>query len=64
MHTLPSKAFFTATGPGKTKPVDVAKFVSEVPEVRKEIGVDEKEPTGEYTYRFLRPTDENEEKEE
>lgn len=55
-----AKEFFVATGPGKTDPADIVKFVSAV---RKELGVDKKGFTGdEFCYRLLRPVGENEQK--
>jgi len=52
-----AEEFFAATGPGKTDPVDIIKFVSAV---RKELGVDKKGFTGnEFHYRLLRPVGEN-----
>lgn len=52
-----AQEFFTATGPNKTNPADIVKFVSAV---RKELGVDKKGFTGdEFHYRILRPVGEN-----
>jgi len=52
-----AEEFFAATGPGKTDPADIVKFVSAV---RKELGVDEKGFAGdEFHYRLLRPVGEN-----
>ena len=56
-----AKQFYAATGPGKTKPSDIVKFVSAV---RKELGVDEDGFTGdEFHYRILRPLEEHADKE-
>ncbi len=57
-----AEEFFAATGPGKTDPEDIVKFVSAV---RKEFGVDKKGFTGDkFQYRMLRPVGENEKKDE
>ena len=52
-----AEEFFAATGPGKTDPADIVKFVSAV---RRELGVDKKGFTGdEFHYRLLRPVGKN-----
>ena len=52
-----AEEFFAATGPGKTDPADIVKFLSAV---RKELGVDKKGFTGDkFHYRLLRPLGEN-----
>ncbi len=52
-----AEEFFVASGPGKTSPLDIVKFVSAV---RKELGVDKKGFTGgKFSFRFLRPVGEN-----
>lgn len=53
-----AEQFFAATGPGKTDPADIVKFVSAV---RKELGVDKRGFTGdEFHYRLIRPVLEDE----
>lgn len=50
-----AQEFFDATGPGKTSPGDIVRFISAV---RKELGVDKKGFVGEFEYRLLRPVGE------
>jgi hypothetical protein len=47
-----AQEFFDATGPGKTQPGDIVRFLSAV---RKELGVDEKASIDMIQYRLLRP---------